>query len=232
MGWQGWREVNAKVLSLYPRLIVLPDGRVFVAGTDRRKYARRGRRDLDCAPNRIHGDRQYAPAIMYAPGKVIFIGGGNDPDSKEPTNAVELIDFNDGDPAWRLGATMKFRRRQHNATLLPDGTVLVTGGTRGGGFDNGFNDLSEGKPVRNAELWEPGTGQWSTLAVETNDVATTRRRFCCPTDGCSAAAVANMPPTDRSLPEHIHRDDRSSIRPISSRVLDPRSRSVRTTSII
>jgi galactose oxidase len=204
---RGWREVNAKVLSLYPRLIVLPDGRVFVAGTD----PDGNMLDSDggiwtAAPNRIHGDRQYAPAIMYAPGKVIFIGGGNDPDSKEPTNAVELIDFNDGDPAWRLGATMKFRRRQHNATLLPDGTVLVTGGTRGGGFDNGFNDLSEGKPVRNAELWDPGTGQWSTLAVETNERCYHSTALLLPDGRVLSGGGGEYAPHGPLAPEHIHRD--------------------------
>jgi len=53
---------------------------------------------------------------------------------------------------------MAFSRRHHNATLLPDGTVLVTGGTSGGGF----NDLTH--PVMKAELWDPATGQWTTLA--------------------------------------------------------------------
>ena len=57
---------------------------------------------------------------------------------------------------------MKFPRRQHNATVLPDGTVLVTGGTRGGGGpNNGFNDLRPGQPVHVAELWNPATGEWT-----------------------------------------------------------------------
>ncbi|MBV9651879.1 MAG: DUF1929 domain-containing protein [Pseudonocardiales bacterium] len=68
-------------------------------------------------------------------------------------------------PAWREVAGMHFARRQHNATILPDGTVLVTGGTRG----PGFNDLSPGSPVHAAELWNPATEEWTQLAPEDID---------------------------------------------------------------
>jgi hypothetical protein len=65
---------------------------------------------------------------------------------------------------------MAFPRRQHNGVLLPDGTVLVLGGTRGGGGpNNGFDDLTPGQPVHIAELWNPGTGQWTQLAAESVD---------------------------------------------------------------
>jgi hypothetical protein len=53
---------------------------------------------------------------------------------------------------------MAFPRRHHNATLLPTGDVLVTGGTSGIAFDD------QTQPVRAAELWSPVTGTWTTLA--------------------------------------------------------------------
>ena len=68
---------------------------------------------------------------MYAPGKILVMGGG-DP----PTNTAEVIDLTASSPTWReLPEGMAFARRQLNATLLPDGTVLVTGGTNGVGFN-------------------------------------------------------------------------------------------------
>jgi hypothetical protein len=102
---------------------------------------------------------------MYDVGKIIYIGGGNDRDSGLPTNVSEIINFNDAAPAWRPTTSMHFRRRHHNATLLPDGTVLVTGGTQG----PGFNDLTPGQPVHAAELWNPVRETWTLLAAEAVD---------------------------------------------------------------
>jgi galactose oxidase len=96
---------------------------------------------------------------MYDVGKIIFIGGG------APTNIVEIIDLNAAKPAWAVAAPMKFARRQHNATILPDGTVLVTGGTKG----NGFDDLTIRSPIRAAELWDPSNGTWTQMASEAVD---------------------------------------------------------------
>ena len=51
-------------------------------------------------------------------------------------------------------------RRQHNLTVLADGTVLATGGNSSGAP---LVDLDNG--VYPAELWNPATGQWRTLAA-------------------------------------------------------------------
>src|SRR3712207_8368641 len=57
--------------------------------------------------------------------------------------------------SWTNTKRMHFRRRQHNATLLPDGTILVTRGTLG----HDFNDLLPGKPVPVAERSEDHTSE-------------------------------------------------------------------------
>ena len=80
--------------------------------------------------------------------------GGVDP----PTSAAEVIDLNAPTAAWRLVASMANARRQINATLLPDGKVLVTGGTSGPGFNN------TATPVFAAEMWDPATERWTTMA--------------------------------------------------------------------
>jgi galactose oxidase len=66
---------------------------------------------------------------------------------------------------------MNFPRRQHNATILADGSVLVTGGTRSGGgtAPQNFNNLDPGQPIHVAELWDPDSTRWSQLAAEAVD---------------------------------------------------------------
>jgi hypothetical protein len=157
--WNGaaWRQLTSAALALpyYPRNFVAPDGRIFYAGEGQQS------RYLDVAgaggwtdgPLRQFGSRDYGSAVMYAPGKILYAGGG-DP----PTDSAEIIDLNERSPTWTFTAKMAFARRQMNATLLPTGDVLVTGGTSGAGFNN-----AEGA-VRAAELWHPATGTWTTLA--------------------------------------------------------------------
>jgi hypothetical protein len=80
--------------------------------------------------------------------------GGGDP----PTSSCEIIDLNQPSPAWQSTGAMMYSRRQHNATMLPDGTVLVTGGTSGAGFNNNNGYILP------AELWNPATGTWTKMA--------------------------------------------------------------------
>jgi hypothetical protein len=149
--------VNFNGLPLYPRMHVAPNGRVFMSGPlQLTQYLdTSGGGNWTVVGNRIGGFRDYAPSVMYDEGKILFIGGG-DP----PSNAAEIIDLTQQAPTWKATGTMAFARRHHNATLLPDGTVLVTGGTSGGGF----NDLT--RPIKKAELWDPATGKWTVLAEE------------------------------------------------------------------
>ncbi len=56
---------------------------------------------------------------------------------------------------------MAFGRRQHNLTLLADGSVLATGGNSTGAS---LIDMNGG--VFNAERWDPATGKWTTLAAQ------------------------------------------------------------------
>lgn len=161
-------------LPLHPRMHVASDGQVFMSGTNGRTLLLK-----TVQPGawtevgfRAMGARDYCPAVMYDVDKVIYIGGGNDDPTREPTSEVEIIDLAKTPHEWRKTNPMHFRRRQHNATILPDGTVLVTGGTSGGGDPGpnvGFNDLGPGQPVHIPELWDPATGQWTQLAAEMVD---------------------------------------------------------------
>jgi galactose oxidase len=124
---------------------------------------------VDAAAGR-HPDQRRTGLRPVGPvrrGKVVYIGGGI-----PPTANAETIDLSQPQPKWQATGRMHFPRRQHNATILPDGTVLVTGGTRGDGVPGtaqAFNDLAPGQPVHVAELWDPATGRWTELAAEAAD---------------------------------------------------------------
>ena len=156
-------------LPLYPRLHVATDGRVFMSGTNDRTLLLTTRTpgSWTQVAFRLLGNRDYCPAVLYDVDKVMYIGGGNNANTHAPTASVETIDLAAQPPQWRRTGSMVFPRRQHNATVLPDGSVLVAGGTRGGGGpNNGFNDLGPGQPVHAAELWNPATGQWTEMSAE------------------------------------------------------------------
>ena len=73
--------------------------------------------------NRVYPYRDFGSAVMYAPGKILYVGGGG-----PATASAEVIDLNDPNPVWRSVAPMEFARRNCNATLLPNGEVLIIGG--------------------------------------------------------------------------------------------------------
>jgi hypothetical protein len=100
--------------------------------------------------------------------RVLYIGGGGGGScpTPVPTNTAEMIDLAAATPTWSLVAPMNIGRRQTNATILPDGMVLVTGGTSQCGFTN------EAGAVFAAEIWDPngsttgdGKGKWTQMAT-------------------------------------------------------------------
>ena len=179
--WVGITDFQG--LPLYPRVHVAPNGFVFMSGPLANTYYLTN----FLPPNdkawlqialRSGGGRDYAPSVMYDVGKIILIGGGLDLDPQDnstagpPGDQAEIIDLNVAQPQWTNTAPMHFARRQHNATILPDGTVLVTGGTQGPGNGSnvsGFNDLREGQPIHTSELWNSSNGQWTKMSAEAVD---------------------------------------------------------------
>jgi galactose oxidase len=165
--WQtaagSYRNLTAaeKWLPLYPWMYLAPNGRVFNAGpngwTSYLNTSGTGTWDPPLARSNF-GDRDigegtYGSSAMYADGKILIMGG-----SDPATATAEVIDLNAANPSWRYVAPMASPRKQHVATILPDGKVLVVGGHSGPGKDN------PAYPVLAAELWDPDTERWTTLA--------------------------------------------------------------------
>src|SRR4051812_4659354 len=162
----GWRSLGGakSLVPYYPRTFLAPNGLVFYAG----ELQQSAYLDVSGSGRWVpvasssYGRRDYGSAVMYQPGKVMIVGGSDPPDGL-PTNTAEVIDLNAGQPAWRYTGPMRYARRQLNATLLPDGQVLVTGGTSAAGFSD------RSGAVHASEVWNPGTGQWRVLAANRVD---------------------------------------------------------------
>jgi hypothetical protein len=152
----GWRDLTTARLKLpyYPRTFLAPNGRVVLTGPAQRTRwldtAGTGTW-LDLGP-RLSGGRSYGPAVLLD-GKALLVGGG-DP----PLATTEVLDLTLPSPRWAWGAPMAAARRQHNATLLPDGTVFVNGGSSATGFDE------EGGAVLTPEAYDPATDTWARWA--------------------------------------------------------------------
>jgi hypothetical protein len=96
---------------------------------------------------------------MYLPGKILKTGTSVDPDQPSvPSQAnAYVLDMSQPSPTWRPVASMAFARTYHTLTVLPDGTVLSTGG----GPTTAATDTA--RAVKPVELWSPSTETWTTL---------------------------------------------------------------------
>jgi hypothetical protein len=158
-GENAWRNLTTAEYDVgeYPRMHLAPNGQVFKSGIhDLTRYldTTGTGKWTDVATFNFASYRTYGSSVMYDDGKVIVMGGGEDP----PTETAEIINLYDARPTWRYTRPMHFKRRQLNATIMADGKILVTGGMSG----NGFNDAASA--VYAAESWDPDTGQWTLLA--------------------------------------------------------------------
>ncbi|HEY7613603.1 MAG TPA: galactose oxidase-like domain-containing protein [Gemmatimonadales bacterium] len=146
-------------LPTYPRAFVEPKaGLVFVtAGQPSRFLDPSGTGSWTLGPSRLVNDRSYGGAVMLD-SKVLFAGGGGRNCPNTPARTAEIIDLADAAPTWRSTGSMANARRHINLVALPDGTALATGGTSTCGPSD------EAGAVFAAELWDPATEQWRTLA--------------------------------------------------------------------
>lgn len=155
-GLQQWRELTTAVAKTYtyPWLSINPkDGRVYMAGPQGSKYystARTGK--ITNGPPRTSTLRSAGSFAVYGPGKIIAIGGGD----AATYHTAETVDLLAATPSWTQTGSMAFGRRYGTATALPDGTVLMSGGGE---------DQVGPAGVLPAELWNPATGEWTTMAA-------------------------------------------------------------------
>ncbi|GAA4138244.1 galactose oxidase-like domain-containing protein [Leifsonia shinshuensis] len=160
-----WTDLTAasNPIPYYPFMYQLPDGRVLQAGASEQATSTQA---LDVAKQQWTTiDSQVldgASITNYAPGKFLKAGTASDGGfTGLSANTAYTLDMNQPNPAWKATASMAYPRSFVDLTNLPDGTVLATGG----GTDKSGQDVT--KAVKPAEIWNPGTGTWTTVAALT-----------------------------------------------------------------
>jgi hypothetical protein len=158
-----WTQLSGASLDLpyYPHMFVLPDGQVLAAATAEDVISTRV---LDITAqtwtlvdaNPVDG----GSSAMYLPGKVLKSGTSADPDLPIFPSAATtyVLDMTQPAPAWQETAPMAFPRTYHTLTLLPDGTVLATGG------GETTDAIGVSGAVHYTERWSPVTKTWATIA--------------------------------------------------------------------
>ena len=142
----------------YPFVQAIPDGRALLLGpsTAMSLVDQDGIGALTAAGSRDSICRGYGSYANFDIGRFLVAGGGNvseDGLTGVPTRTARVVDTRSGAPVATATGSLITRRRQHNLTVLADGSVLATGGqrTNGGG---GLVDLAN--PSYTAESWDPG----------------------------------------------------------------------------
>jgi YVTN family beta-propeller protein len=149
----------------YPRAWVAPNGKVFGISSEKMWY-------LDPSGNgavTVAGNFKTAAsattrpnigptsaAVMFAPGRILQVGGNgyHDGHAMPGSELATVVDITGGAPVVTETAPMTFRRHWPSATVLPDGRVVVTGGTQ-------YANNGAGDAVYPAELWNPASGTWT-----------------------------------------------------------------------
>ncbi len=141
---------------------LLPDGKVLAAGSYVNSSDPLASAELYdpssgrwTATGNMNMGRGGHTATLLPDGRVLVVGGGAEDTRLEgPPRSATAELYDPGSGEWTATRTMTEARAGHSATLLPDGPVLVVGGS---------GDFLQ------AELYDPSSGRWiatgSTSAV-------------------------------------------------------------------
>jgi hypothetical protein len=161
----GWSAATSAPWTppLYPRLHLLPNGKVFYSGSgvDSAIFTPSTTSwvhpvaTTNFAMHRTYGSSvllPLTPANNFTP-KVMIFGGAN-----PSTATTEIIDLSVASPTWVYGPSMSQPRIEMNATLLPNGKVLALGGS--------LNDEDTATASLNADLYDPNSNTFSSAGTE------------------------------------------------------------------
>ncbi len=134
---------------------LLPDGRVLVGGVP--ELYDPGTRSWTASGGTVI-TRFNGPGVLLANGGVLAVGAAR-PGQDNPADTAAYL-FDPGAGSWTPAGKMALHRAGYTATPLPDGKVLVVGGSDA--------DAADGNAaLASAELFDPGTWSPSPIAPAT-----------------------------------------------------------------
>ncbi len=159
-----WTDAGSmKYPHIYGTATLLADCRVLiVGGYSANKHAEVYRPDTGtfASVGLMHDERFFHTVTALPDGRALAVGGGVDAFGTWYTfSSVDL--FDPGTGKWTLVQHMHNVRRAHTATLLPDGRVLVAGGTNGGKADGNEG----GNQLASSEIYDVGANTWEKVAT-------------------------------------------------------------------
>ena len=102
---------------------------------------------------------KYAAVLMLDEGKLFVAGGAATNVTGSPsTEQAAIIDLTGPTPRFQPLASMTYARKFNNGVLLPNGEVMMIGGTTKG------YEFSDWGSILTPEIWNPLTGAWRKVA--------------------------------------------------------------------
>jgi YVTN family beta-propeller protein len=148
-------------LEWWGQMAVTPDGRVLHGGPTQTWHLfdpRNGGDVQSLGQPAGTRTRMWGNAVTYDAGKVLIVGGTDRTVNPPTTNAAYKIDLNGPSPVIQSASPMAYARAFHNTVTLPTGELIVIGGNSTG------TQFSDASPVLAAEIWNPTSDQWRTVA--------------------------------------------------------------------
>ncbi|MCD9872119.1 galactose oxidase-like domain-containing protein [Streptomyces guryensis] len=155
----------------YPALFLMQNGKIFYSGSNAGYGPDNVGRDpgvWDVDTNKFSklpglsdaGEMETSGTVLLPPAqneKFMVIGGGGVGESKLSSNKTRLIDLKDNNPKFVDGPTLEKGTRYPQSSVLPDDTVLVSGGSED------YRGRSDSN-ILQARIYHPDTNTFKRVA--------------------------------------------------------------------
>ncbi len=159
------------LMPTYPALHLMQDGRLFYSGANVLGTGGTLPGIWDIGANTFQkvrnlanrGVRDEAMSVLLPPAqdqRVMILGGGRTNGTKAPTASTAIVDLKEPEPKYFNGPPMEEAKIYPSAVILPDSTVLETGGAS--------TSVKLGNnPVFSTQIFDPKTDTWTKAADST-----------------------------------------------------------------